>query len=102
MAKTRGYLREYTRNLDAMIEAGAQVRVWCEFCKEAADIDLVALRARVGGEFSLLNRRCRCRLTPDCPGWNRFSYLSGVMRHLADDETLARWEAQGWASVRWR
>lgn len=93
MAKTAGWLPAWANSLDAMIEAGALIRVWCWACKKSGDVDLFALRERVGPGYSLLNRRCRCRLTPGCPGWNRFMYLVGVMRHLADDATLARWEA---------
>ncbi len=92
MAKHAGILRAFTRDLDAMIEANAHIRAWCEGCKEWRDLDLLALRDKVGGSYSLLNRRCRCRLTPGCTGWNRFMYLAGVMRHLADEETLLRWE----------
>jgi hypothetical protein len=46
-----------------------------------APVDLIQLRLRVGGKYSLVNRRCRCRLTANCPGWNRFYYLQGCNRH---------------------
>lgn len=87
-------LPAWANSLDAMIEANAHIRVWCTACKEFRDLDLVGLRERVGPGYSLLNRRCRCRLTPGCQGLNRFMYLAGVMRHLADEETLLRWGSQ--------
>lgn len=94
MAKKAGMLPAWANSLDAMIEANAHIRAWCAVCKEFRDLDLVALRLRVGPGYSLLNRRCRCRMTPGCPGVNRFMYLAGVMRHLADEATLRRWEAE--------
>lgn len=81
MAKS---LPTWTRNLDALIEEGVPIRVWCTGCKVSRDVDLVALREKVGGSYSLQNRRCRCRLTPGCPGWNQFDYLLGVFRPLRD------------------
>ncbi|MDR6511478.1 hypothetical protein J2792_002350 [Novosphingobium capsulatum] len=93
MAKTAGLISAWTRDLDAMIEVNAHVRAYCGVCKKYQDIDIPALRERVGGSYSLLNRRCKCRLTPGCKGWNKFMYLHGVMRILADEETRRRWES---------
>lgn len=44
--------------------------------------DIEALAAKVGLDFTLDNRRCRCRLTPGCDGWNTFFHLSGVYRPI--------------------
>ena len=84
----------WLETLEAMIEHDAKIRVWCEKCRIYRDIsqdDLRALSAKVGPEYSLWNRRCRCRLTEGCDGWNKFSYLLGVYRPLAEVETLDRW-----------
>lgn len=94
MAKRAAMIPSWVRDLDAMIADGVQVRVRCADCRTWRDLDLVALRAVVGGGYSLLNRRCKCRLTPGCAGWNYFMYLHGVMRPLADDATLDRWLLQ--------
>jgi len=67
------------------------VKVSCDLCQEGRDVDLDALIARYGLDFSLINRRYRCKLTRGCRGWNRFRYQSGVMRPLWDDKTTDRW-----------
>jgi len=82
MAKNAAWLPSWVQNLDAMVAEGARVRVWCETCKQCRDVDLVALRERCGGSYSLIDRRCRCRLTLGCAGWNMFIYLHGVFRPL--------------------
>ena len=99
MAKRSALLPAWTSDLDALIAVGATVSVWCAACHEMAPVDLIQLRLRVGGKYSLVNRRCRCRLTANCPGWNRFYYLQGCNRHLADAATLARWERSGWGAI---
>lgn len=91
MAKKSAFIPTWVRSLDSMIEADALIRVACDQCKVWQDVDLVALRKKVGGDYSLLNRRCRCRLTTGCKGWNRFSYCNGVMRDLAEPEVRDRW-----------
>lgn len=91
MAKKSAFIPTWVRTLDAMIEADALIRVHCEQCNAWQDIDLVALREKVGGAYSLLNHRCRCRLTEGCGGWNRFLYRGGVMRDLAEPDVRDRW-----------
>lgn len=87
----------WVATLDTMIEATTdsfQVKVMCDRCGTARLLDraaLEALRERVGGTYSLINRRCSCRLRRGCNGWNRFHYQSGVMRPLWDDVAVARW-----------
>lgn len=83
-------LPAWTATLDTAIAAGGQIRLWCSSCRQNRDVDLVALRDRVGGSYSLRNRRCRCRLTPGCPGWNEFDYLNGVFRPLREIEVVER------------
>lgn len=67
------------------------VRVSCSTCKQWRDVDLDAIIAKKGADFSLINRRARCKLTPKCPGRNRFFYQGGVMRPLWDQPTGDRW-----------
>lgn len=91
MAKRSALIPAWALSLDRMIASNVRVMASCTRCREFRDLDLVALRDRVGGTYSLVNRRCPCRLTPGCKGWNRFHYMHGVMRPLSDDDTWARW-----------
>lgn len=75
----------------AMVAEQAEVDVLCDKCKARQRVDLAALLAKVGPTYSLINRRCPCRLTPGCKGWNTFSYRRGVFRRLYDDKTWERW-----------
>lgn len=68
----------WVQSLDAMIAQHVPVRTMCTACSAYRDLDLDALREKVGGAYSLWNRRCRCRLTPGCAGWNRFYYINGM------------------------
>lgn len=67
------------------------VRVTCTVCRQGRDVDLDGLIAAKGPDYSLVNRRSRCKFTKGCRGWNRFFYQSGVMRPLWDDKTGDRW-----------
>lgn len=84
----------WLQSLGAMIDNDAKVQVRCDMCgayyRFSRD-DLIALAAKVGRDYRLINRRCRCRLTPGCAGWNKFEYLLGVYRPLADTDMLDRW-----------
>lgn len=81
----------WAETVGAMVESGCVVQVWCDRCRVHQRVDLVALLAKVGPDYSLCNRRCRCRLTEGCTGWNSFSYLHGVMRPLSTSEVRLRW-----------
>ena len=89
MAKRAAALPTWVQSLDAMVAGNCHVRVMCDRCREWRDVDLAALRERVGGDYSL-----KSRLTAGCSGWNTFRYLHGVYRPLWDRETLARWSAE--------
>jgi hypothetical protein len=84
--------------LDMMLEGERprRVRASCTKCQNYRDVDLLALRALVGGDYSLVNRRCRCRLKKRCNGWNRFYVLHGTFVPLWDDRTAMRWSALDW------
>lgn len=82
----------WTLTLGAMIDRDVRVRVLCE--GGFVELDLPALAARVGRGYSLIGRRCRCRITPGCTAWNRFYYLLGVYRPLWREADVLRW--WGW------
>jgi len=68
--------------------------VACTKCREWRELGRDDLRrlARIKGEgYSLIGRRCRCRLTKGCMGWNRFFYQQAVFRPLWTDEDVRRW-----------
>lgn len=82
-------------NLGAMIDDNAKIKVLCTLrCGEPyffSKAELEALAAKVGRDYELYNRRCPCRLTPGCRGWNNFHYLRGVYRPLRDVAVGDRW-----------
>ena len=82
----------WAQTVGAMVEHGTKVTVSCSKCRAWQEIDPRKILAAKGPDYSLVNRRCRCRLTPSCPGWNRFHYQHGVMRPLwRDEDVLLRW-----------
>ena len=85
----------WTRTLGAMIEQDCEVRVSCDRCREWRELDLRALAEVVGREYSLIDRRCACRLTPGCKGWNRFMFKLMVFRPLWTDERARAWVLEG-------
>lgn len=97
MAKNPAIMPAWVQTLGAMLDQGegrVLVRASCTYCKGSRDIDIAALAAKVGRDYSLVNRRCRCRILPGCPGWNRFYYAMGRntwTRHLFDEATATRW-----------
>lgn len=106
MAKRAGIIKSWAMTLGASLDEGfdeqgrtkVMIRAWCGTCRRSKEIDIVALAAKVGRDYSLLNRRCRCRLKPGCPGWNQFSYAYGRStwpQHLVDEKTDLRWLLEG-------
>ena len=91
MAKRACFFPTWTKTVHGMSEGDGLVRVSCSLCQRWENVDLAALSKRVSASYSLINRRCRCRLTKDCKGWNRFFYSHGVMRPLWTEEQAARW-----------
>lgn len=81
----------WTRTLGDMIEGNCKVRVLCDRCPKWHDVDVPALAELVGLEYSLIDRRCRCKLSPGCGGWNRFYYQNCVFRPLWTDERVRQW-----------
>lgn len=75
--------------LAKIIRNEREIQVWCEKCRALhvfTQAELIALAEKVGPEFSLIDRRCRCRLTPGCDGWNRFDFKCGVFRPMSTPE----------------
>lgn len=91
MGKNAPLVPHWVRSLDRLIEQGVRVTVSCTLCNAYNVVDLVALREKVGGAYSLWNRRCRCRLTEGCTGWNRFRYINGMAWAMWDDEGTRHW-----------
>lgn len=91
----------WVRTLDLSLEFGdVQIQGWCSTCGGVKAVDFEKLRAIKGGNYSLINRRTRCKLTPGCTGWVRFHYLHGVFRPLWDDDTGERWMDRDWEDRR--
>jgi hypothetical protein len=86
-----GCFPTWVLTLDSAVQEGGLIRAGCSTCGQWKDVDLEALRKVKGGSYSLVNRRTRCRMTPDCTGWARFHYEHGVMRPLWDDGAAERW-----------
>ncbi len=91
MGKSAPIIPAWIKSLDALIGADLGVRAMCTACPGHLDIDLLALREKVGGAYSLFNRRCACRITPGCGGWNRFYCMKGMAQGMWDDATAHRW-----------
>ncbi|KKC24676.1 hypothetical protein [Sphingomonas sp. SRS2] len=76
------------------------VSVNCDICKQWRSVDLDAIIAMKGENFSLINKRFRCKLTPGCEGWNAFHYQSGVYRPLWTEAQADRWIYQDYERKR--
>jgi hypothetical protein len=72
--------------------------VWavCDTCGERREIDIHALNGRVPWGYCLINRRCPCKLTPGCGGWNVFEYRDGKGPNLP---LFDLWAQARWAGV---
>lgn len=84
----------WLQNLGAIVDHNTRIQVTCTRCRVVHNFtreELVQLAERVGRSYSLINRRCPCRLTPGCSGWNTFYYLLGVYRPLSVPERRIWW-----------
>lgn len=93
----------WTKTLATMLDCVRErpdtewVRCWCDTCKRVRTLDaatLAALVQKVGPDYSLINRRSRCKLSPGCVGWVSFKFYHGVFRRLNDDRTEERWQEE--------
>ncbi|NIJ07260.1 hypothetical protein FHS31_000856 [Sphingomonas vulcanisoli] len=79
------------RTLGQMVDNGFTAFARCRGCGKVKQIDLDALIAKVGRDYSLWNRRCRCRLTEGCSGWNIFEVGPGWHVAAYDPSQDQRW-----------
>jgi hypothetical protein len=79
------------RTLGQMLDQGHTAMAECATCRGHHDIDLAQLIEKVGRDYSLWNRRSRCRLTEGCPGWVVFRCGPGWPHLMADEATEWRW-----------
>jgi hypothetical protein len=78
------------RTLGEMVDHGHTAYAYCSTCNTYRDIDLPALIEKVGREYSLWNRRSRCR-TEGCAGWMHYKCGPGHPHLMADEATEWRW-----------
>jgi hypothetical protein len=79
------------RTLGKMIDQGHTAFAECRTCHKQQEIDIAALIAKVGRDYSLWNRRQRCKLTDGCPGQVVFLCGPGWPHLMADEATEMRW-----------
>lgn len=92
MADRSGFNRYFQPTLGDMVRIGVGAKVECNRCRRGQMIDIPALIEKVGPCYSLFNRRCRCKLKPDCDGWLYFLHdRSGVWLPFRDAATADRW-----------
>lgn len=73
------------------LRIGIQAKAFCTRCKLDLLIDIPALIEKVGPDYSLYNRRSRCKV-PGCDGWNRFHCNRGaVFLPMWSDRQADRW-----------
>lgn len=91
-ARKPGMLPSWVATVHQMAaEPFCRVRAFCGKCKVFKDVDLQALAAKVGPEYSLIDRRSPCHFTSGCDGWVKFMYLFGVYRNLWSYEREEVW-----------
>ena len=59
-----------------MLVSGREAFAWCHECGLQRQIDIEQLSARVGEQYSLINRRSPC---PECGAWMRFHYRQAAL-----------------------
>lgn len=79
------------RTLGRMIEHGFTAFGRCSTCGKEKAVDLEALAALKGADYSLWNRRSRCQLTEGCRGWVHFHVGPGWPSPAYDERTQWRW-----------
>lgn len=84
--------RSVDATLGALAQRRAKVRWMCAVCETNGDVDLAALVAAKGPEFSLSNRRPSC---PLCPGRVRFADWSSMWP--VDLDTITDRDDAWWA-----
>lgn len=72
-----------------MLVSGREAYAWCHDCGLQQKIDIELLAAKVGDDYSLINRRSRC---PRCHAWLRFHYRQASLYPMWDPEMSWRWD----------
>jgi hypothetical protein len=85
MGKNKPGRPDYTHSVGGLIDEGVEVRAWCDTCMaKYVVVDLGKIAEARGRDFTLWNKRSRCRLTEDCKGTIGFYYQApGMMARLA-------------------
>ena len=99
MRGSRSIALDGVATLGKIIDGRREIQVWCDKCqvyRRFTQDEMVALAEKVGRDYSLVDRRCRCRLTPGCDGWNRFDFLQGVYRPMTTPDGNAYWMKRDW------
>lgn len=89
----------WTRSIATMLEVtdqpGHNVEAWCDRCRICRHLkrrELERIAKAKGPDYSLFNRRTRCRMTEGCTGWVTFRYQRGCWAYaLYDEQTEMRW-----------
>lgn len=78
-----------------MIERAAKIRWRCDVGQShTGDVDLKAIARAKGGDYSIINKRPRCRI-PGCPGVVVFEDFSGSWARKL--ETITDRDPEWWA-----
>lgn len=91
MGKRRSFMPTWVRTVHDMRKGNVLVRWSCRVCDNFGDVDLERIETVKGADFSLVNKRPRCK-QPGCSGHVLFLYSPGKstpMRPLLwDDDEL--------------
>jgi putative SOS response-associated peptidase YedK len=72
-----------------MLVSGREAYAWCHECGSQRQIDILQLCERVGGQYSLINRRSPCL---QCGAWMRFHYRQAALYPMWDQEMSWQWD----------
>lgn len=87
---------EGVRTLGKIADNHRDIKADCTKCRAERKLthdDISALIEKCGRDYSLVGRRCKCRLTPGCDGWNRFRFRQACYYPMWTDEDVERWWA---------
>lgn len=93
-----GIALEGVATLDNIIAGERRIEARCQGCRHAREVplsELRELRDKVGGSFSLIGRRGRCK-QPGCSGRTRFHYFNAFWWPLWTDADADRWMDGDW------
>lgn len=89
----------WTHTAGAMLaHRTGRVRAYCGECRRGRAVNLRRLVERKGADYSLINRRTRCRFTPGCMGVVYFHFHDVADIPLVEERALRAWREQDLAS----